>query len=406
MPLLTLAPDLQECVESSLGLPVHSIQLRCDLPSSATQGRGVLALASGPRLVRLSPCWFRLPECARLAVLAHELVHCVQLARGGRDDPVEELELEAWEAAPAVLSGRKCVILGRSTRHLAATAFIQKNLGSLPSSYYAVGRCEPLPAGKVLQVTARESWSGSAVSLLDAIGKRCKSGDSVIVVCHAFEGGLLFPICGGTQKDFTSDRMGVISSLLEHRANEKQRDIFERKLLSYLEADRLRRRNVEQLLEATLNVRKLKLGAVHIRGCNLGRYNCTLLALKKMLGCGSVTAPNLAQWFCEPLVGVVGVGRLGKVVGQRTGRPGEQAECSFVGTSKLRVRAETRAAVRKWFCDHFQPPSATVVTCLRLQTSLASSFMLPYLNGRANPAFVLAIQEATPPDRYPGLDGL
>ena len=175
------------------------------------------------------------------------------------------------------------------------------------------------------------------------LGEMAAAGASgtVMIVCHAYQGGLLMPIVtGGATADVTAlnllDQLGnaearvvVIRAMPEKTPQEQQAKIAAWTALftslnvtltgtfTSAQADNHYRTNVvpaflrplqlpnlatfNRLMGAVQAVRALKLDRVELRACNIGGNQGSMTTIKKFFNCGKLLAPTVETFFMSNL---------------------------------------------------------------------------------------------------------
>jgi hypothetical protein len=167
------------------------------------------------------------------------------------------------------------------------------------------------------------------------------AGGTVMIVCHAYQGGLLMPIItGGATADITAlnlldrlagveARVAVIRAMPEKTSQEQQAKVAAWTALfaslnvtltgtfTSQEADAHYRTQVvpaflrplqlpnlttfNRLMGAVQAVRSLKLERVELRACNIGGNQGSMAAIKKFFNCGKLLAPTVETFFMSNL---------------------------------------------------------------------------------------------------------
>lgn len=290
MEAMALAPRWQACLEESFGTPLGRVRFHCGFPRSDRPGEATLAYATDPETVVLAPAWWTMPPAARLVVLAHELAHTLQLARGG-DDPVAALESEAWDAAVAALTGKRFEIRGAASRPLDAKAFVAANMAPA-KPYYDIFPQEPISATGSIAVDSATLVAATASALFSTLRRDCRRGDVVLIVAHSSEHGVALRLVAGCPFGLNVDNTNRIMVALDRPQAARAAAIGE------LARDaRLTGEAASALLADIAAVRALGLAAVHFRGCNLGAWEDTPRTFRQLFGCPLVTGLKLRSAY-------------------------------------------------------------------------------------------------------------
>ncbi len=223
-------------------------------------------------------------------------------------------------------------------------------------AYYAAFPQEPSPFGVLTFAPAKTTVMRANYSLFVALPELAKagSGGAAVLVCHAYQDGLLLPVAPqGASVFAVTKTMDTIDSLIEDEATHDrirampQTTDAERKAVTdawtnfinglpgghidgqftEAEAEKLYQQwfgqqaislefrsaaDLRELLKRVKALRTAKLDRIELRACNIGGNSTTMDRVRKFFGCNRLTAPTVGTFFA-----VVAVGPL--VVGGRAG---------------------------------------------------------------------------------------
>lgn len=292
MERMALAPGWLARFEESLGTPLRRVGFRWGLPARRRCGVATLARAVDSETVVLNPAWWAMSPPVRLLVLAHEVAHTVQLARGGGDPP-RELEREAWEAAAAALAGRRFEVRGAASRALNARAFVAANMAPA-KPYYERFPQEPVGDRQSVAVDSVEQIAATASALFATLRRDCRRGDTVLIVAHSSEHGVALRLVAGSDFGLNVDNVNRIMRVLARPEATRAAAVAELARDARLSAEA-----ASGLVADIAAVRALGLAAVHFRGCNLGAWEDTPRTFRGLFGCPLVTGLNLRSAYAS-----------------------------------------------------------------------------------------------------------
>jgi hypothetical protein len=259
-------------------------------PGSCTEGTTLLGRALDPTTIRLGAGLRLAPPLVRALVLAHELAHTVQLARGGSDSE-QALEAEAWQAAVAVLAGERFEICGAASRPLDVRAFVAANMAPA-KGYYDRFHREPTGRRRSVVVDDAILFSATAAALFSTLRASCRRGDTVVIVAHSSEHGVGLRLVAGNPYGLNIENVNRIMGVISRPANARAAA-----LASLARDARLSPAAATALVNDIIAVRGLGLAAVHFRGCNLAAWESTPLTFKELFACGLVTGLKLPSAY-------------------------------------------------------------------------------------------------------------
>jgi hypothetical protein len=411
MKVMVLTPRWQARFEESFGTPLGRVRFHCGLPGILRPGEDTLARATDPETVALAPVWWALPPPARLAVIAHELAHIVQLARKG-DDPVEALESEAWDAAVAALANKRFDIRGAASRPLDAKAFVAANMAPA-KPYYDSFPQEPIGTNASIAVDSATLVAATASALFSTLRRNCRRGDVVLIVAHSSEHGVALRLVAGSQFGLNVENTNRIMTALDRPQAARAAAVGE------LARDaRLTGEAASALLADIAAVRALGLAAVHFRGCNLGAWEDTPRTFRQLFGCPLVTGLKLRSAYApmpapQILAGLPQTRTSSSrrpLRGQSAGRtvtegvPGSRFRYRYTvdptrhTLTFSNVVAESRQSVAQFILRNLPPPRGAQAEGSFSIHALISvgDLIFPYANGRPNGLYTTQIETSRP----------
>jgi hypothetical protein len=214
--------------------------------------------------------------------------------------------------------------------------------------YYQAFPLEPSPLGDLTLAATRTTvmrQDSSLESALDAMA-RAGNGAIIVLVCHAFQQGLLLPVApGGTTALAVVSNMALIDKLIAAEAEadkirslptktaEQQKAVIDRwtKLLNDLQPGSITgtftaaeaeafyakfldmaarqlefggsppRAALQRFFAKVLRVRGLKLARLELRACNIGNDKTSMEAVRKFFAAEKLTAPMAGTFYLPPV---------------------------------------------------------------------------------------------------------
>jgi hypothetical protein len=246
--------------------------------------------------------------------------------------------------------------------------------------YYQAFPLEQSPLGEI-SLSGNRTTAMTNSSLDVALGEMLKAGAQavVVLVCHAYSGGLLLPIAtGGTSAFAVKDNLQIIDKViaaesevaqirnLPSKTAPEQKVVLDRweKLLNdpqpgtvqgqftppqahalyakWLDmvAKKLEFANraaLLRLIDRVRKVRNLKLSRLELRACNIGKDTASMEAVRKFFGVDHLTAPTVGTFFMS-LIPVstmaVRAAPRGRVAVRGNGQSGGAAGAGVRGTAR------------------------------------------------------------------------
>lgn len=410
MGVMALVPTRHARPEEGPGTPVRCVRHRCDLAAHQPCGGITVARAIDSETLVLGPAWWAMPPAARLLVLAHEVAHTVQLGREG-DDPSLELEREAWDAAAAVLAGRRFEVRGAASRALDARAFVAANMAAARPFYERFPQ-EPVGDRQSVAIDSVVQIAATASAFFAALRRDCRRGDVVLIVAHSSEHGVALRLVAGSDFGLNVDNVNRIMGVLTRPEATRAAATAELARDARLGLDA-----ASALLADIGAVRALGLAAVHFRGCNLGAWEDTPRTFRGLFGCPLVTGLNLRSAYASMSPGALTgtpqarARRFGLLLGGRSqartiieGEPGSRFGYRYTvnlerhSLSFASVVAESEQAGPLFIRRHLPAPRPAYTRGPIPIHALISvgDLIYPYANGVASSEYTSHIQASRP----------
>ncbi|HVQ75912.1 MAG TPA: hypothetical protein VMT79_10285 [Candidatus Binatia bacterium] len=251
----------------------------------------------------------------------------------------------------------------------AAHLIIDGRKGGLPhaAGYYQQFPLEPSPLGD-LSIAAERTTVMQGSSLEAALDAMVAAGNGgiVVLICHAFQDGLLLPTAaGGKSALAVVSTMATIDKLiaaeaevakiraLPNKTKDEQKIVIDRwtKFLNGLQpgavtgtfttdeaeafyakfldtnASNLEfvgpppRAALQRFIAKVLRVRALKLSRLELRACKIGQSESSMQAVRKFFEADNLTAPTNETFYLSPIP-VTTMGRIGQTPPGRRGSHG------------------------------------------------------------------------------------
>jgi hypothetical protein len=246
--------------------------------------------------------------------------------------------------------------------------------------YYQAFPLEQSPLGEI-SLSGNCTTAMTNSSLDTALGEMLKAGAKavVVLVCHAYSGGLLLPIATGGRTAFAvKDNLQTIDKViaaesevakirnLPSKTAQEQQTVLDRwtKLLNDLQPGAVQgqftpqqaqalyakwldmvakklefanRAALLRLIEKVLKVRNLKLSRLELRACNIGKDTASMEAVRKFFGVDHLTAPTAGTFYLSlisVLTMAVRVAPRGRVALHGNVRRGGAAGAGVRGTGR------------------------------------------------------------------------
>jgi hypothetical protein len=263
------------------------------------------------------------------------------------------LEAEAWDAAKRAAAGLPFYICLGSDRPLAATALVAVDgkIGETAIAHYQRFQAERLVAAGGIPVTTVTRVSPVALDeLLDAIMADFPNNqDKSFVLCaHGNKDGLIMPVVG---KSAYKANTTTLRFLMQPNATSQ-------KLQTIHGAHPPSAQQIAEIVNKTQQVRQLALGNVEFRGCSIGADMANLEVLREVLGCTTVSAPDVKSSWAGTHVNFLST----RHFNEWRKRPGVAVSDYPTGGCGIQVNweahlmlmaAENKDSVPLWLKDHF-----------------------------------------------------